>query len=100
MAITKGEWYKQGDSVYAKKENNSMVLSSDRLVAVVYPVEVDEDLVIECRDNTLLLAAAPDLLKACIMSRNAIATLAETSEPAKNCLKAINKAIKKATINK
>jgi len=48
--------------------------------------------------NAKLIAAAPDLLEACIMSRNAIASLAnEGSEPATNCLNAIESAIKKAT---
>ena len=47
-------------------------------------------------DDAKLISAAPDLLNACIMSRNAIAFLAQTSDAAKNTIVAIDAAIDKA----
>lgn len=93
MSYTKGPWIvkEQGDA------NDYCLINTDKdwLLAFrhngVYSLE-------QQRENIKLISTSPDLLNACIMARNAIASLAQTSEPAQNCLEAIDNAINKAII--
>ena len=86
-----GDKFTKGDWKYSEVIGGCFIYAGKRC-ALSYTSSPDE----ENRANARLMAASPYLYEAVVMSRNAIASLAKDSEPARNALAKIDDAISKA----